>query len=110
MRELFTTDSIVLAAGQAISGIAGKEQILHVVKGRAWVTITGISHDYWLAAGDKLKIAPGGLVVVEADGPKGVLELRIESRQSLLGAQISRLAKRFTRRSHAAAGVKSPAV
>jgi hypothetical protein len=110
MRELFTTDSIVLAAGSALSGVASKEQILHVVKGRAWVTFAGVSHDYWLAAGSKLKIVPGTLVVVEADEARGALELRIEGKQSVLGSQIRHLAKRFAGGRHAAATAKSPAV
>lgn len=66
MRGLFTSKSFQLAPGEALSGRTQQPQILRIMSGRAWVTIAGVSHDYWLAAGDTLQIARGRLVVVEA--------------------------------------------
>jgi hypothetical protein len=66
MRNLFTTNSSLVNAGAARSGIAWRQQTLQIVNGSAWVTIEGELHDYWLSAGDALDIRPGRLVVVEA--------------------------------------------
>ena len=66
MRGLFTSDSFQLDAGEVISGASKSAQILRIKSGNAWVTIEGIGHDYWLSAGDALRVATGSLVVVEA--------------------------------------------
>jgi hypothetical protein len=66
MRGLFTSQSFQLKAGEVLSGRAKQAQVLRIKSGSAWVTIEGIGHDYWLAAGDALRVAKGRLVVVEA--------------------------------------------
>ncbi len=68
MTNLFATDSSKIAAGRVVSGIADREQTLRVACGRVWITIEGSTRDYWLSAGASLQIAPGRLVVIEADG------------------------------------------
>ena len=75
MRNLLASRSNIIAAGQAISGVADREQTLHVTCGRVWITIEGDSQDYWLCAGESLQIAPSRLVVIEAD--------RVDSRVDL---------------------------
>lgn len=67
MRNLFANESFTIEAGHAVSGIAQNPRILRILSGRVWITVEGISQDYWLAAGDMLTVAPGRLVVVEAD-------------------------------------------
>lgn len=67
MRGLFTNGSLIIGAGQAVSGIARTPQTLRVVSGRVWLTLEGVPHDYWLHAGDTFEVAPGRLVVIEAD-------------------------------------------
>ncbi|HCE09942.1 MAG TPA: hypothetical protein DIT28_10440 [Oxalobacteraceae bacterium] len=67
MRGLFTNGSLTIGAGQAVSGIARKPQMLRVVSGRVWLTLEGVPHDYWLDAGDTFEVMPGRLVVIEAD-------------------------------------------
>lgn len=66
MRGLFTSQSFQLGAGEVLSGCAKRDQFLRIKTGSAWVTIEGIGHDYWLSAGDALRVASGRLVVVEA--------------------------------------------
>jgi hypothetical protein len=100
MRDLFTNSSHTIDAGQASSGIAKEALTLRIVRGRAWVTVEGASHDYWLTAGNILQAAPGYLTVVEADSAHGELELRIERPQSCaaLAAGLMATAYRHARR------------
>ena len=67
MRKLFAKDSIAVAKGQVISGVASRDQVLRVVCGQVWVTIEGQLHDHWLSAGQTLRLTPNKLVVIEAD-------------------------------------------
>lgn len=67
MTNLFANHALNIAAGQAVSGIADREQTLRVECGKVWITIEGSSRDYWLTAGQSVTLAPGRLVVVEAD-------------------------------------------
>jgi hypothetical protein len=67
MRNLFTKEMHTVSPGQAVAGIARRPQTLHVNRGRVWLTVEGIAHDYFLHAGDTFAVAPGRLVVVEAD-------------------------------------------
>lgn len=95
MTSLFTSASFELEPGQVLSGTARAEGSLHICSGRAWVTIAGSSSDFWLAAGDRLSVPPGRLVVVEADevgcaGYAGRLPARSPGRIAHLWAQLSR--------------------
>lgn len=100
MRDLFTNTSHTIDAGQARSGIAKEALTLRILRGRAWVTVEGASHDYWLTAGNSLQATPGQLTVVEADPAQGELELRIERPQSCaaLAAGLMTTAYRLARR------------
>ena len=69
MRGIFTKQSVTMEVGEAVSGVAGRTQILRILRGRVWVTVEGISHDYWLSAGDRFPAIPGRLIVIEADQP-----------------------------------------
>lgn len=102
MRGLFTNQSLVIPAGQAVSGIAGRTQTLHVVHGHVWITVEGMPHDYWLSAGDTFDVTPGRLIVVEADPAGGHAAATIEHKQSAIGmlaAQLRRIAQRTMQRS-----------
>ena len=113
MRDLFTNKSHLILAGQASSGIAKEGLTLRVVRGRAWATVEGVSHDYWLAAGSMLQPIPGYLTVIEADSSQGDLELRVERPQSSgakLAAQLLAAAQRFGYRKSAQATLRHPAI
>lgn len=75
MRSLFTRKSLILQPGQVVSGIAGRSRALHVRQGRVWLTVEGVSHDYWLSAGDMFTALPGRLTVIEADGVESRIEV-----------------------------------
>lgn len=72
MRNLFTNDSLILPSGQAVSGIADRAQTMRILRGRVWITVEGISQDYFLQAGDTFTAIPGRLVVVEAEQDTGL--------------------------------------
>ena len=75
MRGLFTNRTLTIPAGQAVSGIAGRAETLRIQRGRVWITVEGINHDYFLHAGDTFTAVPGRLTVLEADQEASV-ELR----------------------------------
>lgn len=91
MRGLFTNNTMSLACGQAVSGIASRAQTLRILRGRVWITVEGIAHDYFLHAGDTFTAIPGRLVVLEADRDAGV-ELLRPARQHALRHIFSSLA------------------
>lgn len=98
MRSLFTTKSLIIPAGQAVSGIAKEAQTLRVVSGRVWITIEGISQDYWLFTGDTLVVPPGQLAVVEAEAANSAVEtVRTKDRNVLpkLGTQLRLFTQRI---------------
>jgi hypothetical protein len=100
MRRLFTTQSLTLEAGQAVSGIAQRPQTLKIVSGRVWVTVEGFSHDYWLSAGDSFPVAPGRLVVVEAAHGGSRIDSHVPSSRvslSALAQQVGHAARRLIR-------------
>jgi hypothetical protein len=66
MRGLFTTPALTIEPGQAVSGIARRIDTFRIVEGDVWITVEGVSHDYWLSAGDVFTAIPGRLVVLEA--------------------------------------------
>lgn len=66
MRGLFTTPALTIEPGQAVSGIARRNNTFRIVDGDVWITVEGVSHDYWLSAGDVFTAMPDRLVVVEA--------------------------------------------
>lgn len=98
MRGLFTNKSISIEAGQALSGMADKPHTLRVIRGRVWITVEGVSHDYWLHGGDMLAVVPGRLTVVEADASGGPADIRVEPQQPMLlqlGTQLHRMVRRL---------------
>ena len=76
MRGLFTNRAITLQPGQTVSGMPESAQTLHIARGRVWITVEGIRHDYFLSAGDSFTAIPGRLTVIEADR-----EAKIEQRR-----------------------------
>lgn len=112
MTNLFTNQSIALRAGQAASGVASRAQTLRVLRGRAWITVEGVAHDYWLSAGDTFIVPPERLVVIEADRVGGDLAAAVEHRQSalaLLTARLRRFAQRNAYHRHAKAAARCAA-
>lgn len=103
MRQLFTNRGLTIASGHAVSGIASEPHTMRVMSGRVWVTVEGVSHDYWLHAGDELTLIPGALTVMEADGADSRIELAAKATDSALSKlltqvrHLSRLAQRFGR-------------
>lgn len=67
MRGLFTSKTLSIDPGHAVSGVADRAQTLRILRGRVWITVEGIHHDYFLHAGDTFTAVPGRLTVVEAD-------------------------------------------
>jgi quercetin dioxygenase-like cupin family protein len=67
MTSLFGRETLTLAAGQAVSGTAHSPRTLRVLAGRVWLTVEGAPDDHWLTAGESIAVAPGRLVVLEAD-------------------------------------------
>ena len=113
MRDLFTKKSQLFGAGEARSGIAKKGMTLRIVRGRAWVTTEGVSHDYWLAPGSALQPIPGMLTVVEADAAQGDLEVRIErtaSSGAKFATQLLAAAQRIFSRKRARATLQRPSI
>lgn len=76
MRSLFTIETLSIPSGQVASGRADRARTLRVLRGRVWITVEGIAHDYFLHAGDTFTAIPGRLVVVEADQDAGIDMLR----------------------------------
>lgn len=85
MRGLFTNTAMNIDAGQAVSGIAARAQTLRILRGRVWITVEGIAHDYFLHAGDSFTAIPGRLVVLEADRDAGIELVRPVKQQALRG-------------------------
>lgn len=75
MRGLFTNGTLNIPSGQAVSGTADRAETLRIQRGRVWITVEGITHDYFLNAGDTFTAVPGRLTVLEADQDASV-ELR----------------------------------
>jgi hypothetical protein len=91
MRTLFTNELLVVAPGEAASGIAGQPRMLRVSRGRAWVTMEGSDDDHWLGAGAGLMLPAARLVVVEADPAAGELRAAVERDRSSFAALAWRL-------------------
>jgi hypothetical protein len=99
MRELFTKQRFAIPSGHAVSGVARQEQTLRVLCGRVWITVEGVSHDYWLSAGNTYQVMPGRLTVVEADKPDQA-DIVVECSGTAwhaLGATVSGLLQRLGR-------------
>jgi len=79
MTNLFTNPGLGIPASQAVSGIASRPQTLQIVSGCVWATVEGVSHDYWLSAGDSLTVTPGRLVVVESNGSDSYVKTKAAS-------------------------------
>jgi hypothetical protein len=97
MRGLFTSNTLSIESGQAVSGVADRAQTLRILRGRVWITVEGIQHDYFLHAGDTFTAMPGRLTVVEADQ-----EARIDVRRPAanhvlrgIGRWLSAMARRL---------------
>lgn len=99
MRGLFTNQTLVLQPGQAVSGIAAREQTLRIHSGRVWITVEGVNHDYFLHAGDTFTAIPGRLTVIEADQEAHVDCRRASNLQALHGVRslLAQAAARLTR-------------
>lgn len=67
MRGLFTNGPLTIPSGQTVSGTAQRAETLRIQRGRVWITVEGIKHDYFLHAGDTFTAVPGRLTVLEAD-------------------------------------------
>lgn len=106
MTNIFANASYKIEPRNVVSGVADREQTLRVVCGEVWITIEGIGHDYWLSAGKTLDIAPGRLVVIEADRLMSRVEVSHPSAQSGTGHRISLFerAQRFARQGKLLAG------
>lgn len=83
MRGLFTSQTLTIQPGQAVSGIANRAQTLHITRGRVWITVEGVAHDYILHAGDTFTTIPGRLTVVEADQEASIDSPRPAARPAL---------------------------
>ncbi len=60
-------NSLQLRPGQTQSLVLNQAREITVKQGRAWITITGVSDDYWLQAGDQMLLPAHMQVVIEAD-------------------------------------------
>jgi hypothetical protein len=111
MRELFTSESLTIPSGHAVSGIAKEAQTVRIVSGRVWITVEGISHDYWLFAGDTFELTPGVLTVMEADRAASKIEVAAAGNGSALLKlrtqlrHLAVLAQRFARNRNAGAAL-----
>ena len=74
MKSLFTNESHLLQSGQLIAGTARQAQTLRVLHGRVWVTISGMTEDFWLEKGATLNLPAAALVVVEAGDHASIVE------------------------------------
>jgi len=90
MRGLFTNRTLTIPAGQAVSGVAAQAETLRIHHGRAWITVEGINHDYFLYAGDTFTAVPGRLTVIEADQ-----ETRVELRRPNAGRILKGVGQRI---------------
>lgn len=82
MINLFANTTLTIGPGLTAAGVARQQRVLHVGCGRAWITIEGCDQDFWLSAGQSLAIAPGRLVVVEADRDGSTLAISRAPAQS----------------------------
>jgi len=98
MRGLFTNKTLAIRAGEAVSGVASRPQTLRIQRGRVWITVEGIQHDYFLHAGDTFTAVPGRLTVVEADQDASVDMRRPNAALALkgIGQWMGSLAQRLT--------------
>ncbi|HYD63042.1 MAG TPA: DUF2917 domain-containing protein [Noviherbaspirillum sp.] len=90
MRGLFTNKTLTILAGQAVSGTASRAETLRIQRGRVWITVEGINHDYFLHAGDTFTAVPGRLTVLEADQ-----EAAIELHRTNPGLILKGIGQRF---------------
>lgn len=68
MLKLPTPLVLQLADGQLLRWHQAVAVTLQVRRGRVWVTRTGDADDHFLDAGDVLPLAPGGGVLIGAEG------------------------------------------
>lgn len=92
MRSLFTKLSHTLATGDVLSGKATRSETLRIKRGRVWITVEGISHDYFLRAGDSFTAIPGLMTVVQAEQ-----DTDIETRRSQPFGLLRLTGRLFTR-------------
>lgn len=106
MRELFIKGRITIDSGQAVSCIPEEAHKVRIKSGKVWITVEGVSHDYWLFAGDSLTLIPGALTVMEADGAASRVELAAAGKGSVLAqlyARWAHIVQRFGRSRNASA-------
>lgn len=98
MRGLFTNLSHSLTAGDVLSGTAARAETLRVKHGKVWITVEGISHDYFLHAGDSFTAIPGRLTVLQAEQDAGIERRRSQpfALLRLAGRMIARIGRGMT--------------
>lgn len=107
MRSLFTKSALTVLPGQVVSGVASRVQTLRVRQGRLWITVEGISHDYWLSAGDTFTTLPRRLTVIEAGRDESRIEIVSSARWlDIVKMLAGRLAARWTSRRTVVASFK----
>lgn len=62
-----TQSELKLSAGQTLSGVLSETRELKVRQGRVWITITGVTDDYWLKPGETISLPAHMQIVIEAD-------------------------------------------
>jgi hypothetical protein len=82
MRILFTNSTLNIKDGMTVSGVSNRRETLSVLRGRLWLTVEGSTDDYWLDAGDSMRIEPDKLVVIEAFRGDGQILLSPEQGQA----------------------------
>lgn len=85
MRGLFTNGTLSIPSGQAVSGTAVRAETLRIQRGQVWITVEGISQDYFLHAGDTFTAVPGRLIVLEANQDASIELHRSQAGQILKG-------------------------
>lgn len=68
MLKLATPFVLQLSDGQLLHWRQAVAVRLRVVSGRVWLTRPGDPDDHFLGAGDELPLAPGGAVLIGAEG------------------------------------------
>lgn len=74
-------NSLRLEGGAPVSFRRAKGAVLECLSGRLWVTVTGQPGDFFLEAGERLRIDSDGLGLVEGM-PVGVLRVASEAAEA----------------------------
>jgi len=85
MRMSLAHGVIQLTAGRPLALRGARNVELECIEGAVWLTLEGEPADYLLAAGERKRIARGGLVLVEGN-PAGVIRLAGTASAAVRGA------------------------